>query len=231
VINTKEEMIGSLSKNLSPERYLTEVRRFIPAYDEMASEISSSIIKYKPSSVLDVGCGVGNIDKIVLEALPECRVTCIDPTEKMAEACRKNLSEYDGRVKVLGRRIREFNCGRIYDLAFSSLALHNIDKNEKLEVFSRIKNSLKPGGHFIIGDFIRYNQLKQFSLVATRHFTASLKGANPLFAFDHYQREMFRDYKQSKNETLNTCHIVGFKDEKVIWENQFSTVAIFYMKA
>ncbi len=75
------------------QQYLTEVRRFVPGYDQMVKVVSNLIIESAPSNVLDVGSGVGTVDEAILSSLADAKMTCLEPAEAMAQATQASLKK------------------------------------------------------------------------------------------------------------------------------------------
>lgn len=85
-----ERFMGRWSVQLAP-RFLDEVR--MP----------------EPRRVLDLGCGTGNLTRVVAERWPRCEVVGVDPSLPFIEAARE-------RAAVFGPRVR-FELGEADDLS------------------------------------------------------------------------------------------------------------------
>lgn len=106
--------------------------------------------------VLDVGCGTGNLTLTAKSyAGPDGKVYGIDAAPEMIELAKKKASR--SGLEVL------FDIGLIEKLAFpdaafdviiSRLAIHHLPDDLKSRGFAEILRVLKPGGHFLIADFI-----------------------------------------------------------------------------
>jgi SAM-dependent methyltransferase len=216
--------------NLGQEKYLLEVRRFVPKYDQLVKLVSSRIVKLNPQNILDIGAGVGNVDFIVLSELENARITCVEPQEPMVKACKRTLGKYGERAKVVTATAQDFSYDEKYDAAFSNLALHNIPSDEKQRVVSKIRGSLKDGAPFIWSDLINYGGLTQELLVGYRHVLAFLKGASFGFVLEDLRKERTQDSKLSVEETIVLCEQVGFRNPRLIWQTHQGTAGIFYME-
>lgn len=117
------------------------------------SELLPSTMK----TLLDLGCGTGLELDTILARFPKVNVTGIDlSTEMLAELKRKHsehsltLIQADYFLHNLGK-----NC---FDAAISVESLHHFTAQKKIDLFSRIYGSLKPGGVYLECDYIAVTQ-------------------------------------------------------------------------
>ena len=107
-------------------------------------------------SVLDVGCGTGEVTLQAKTRAKEGRVYGIDPAPEMiavarTKARRKGL-EIDFRVGVI--EALPFPDSSI-DVVTSSLMMHHLPDDLKVRGTAEIFRILKPGGRLLIADFMR----------------------------------------------------------------------------
>lgn len=103
-------------------------------------------------SVLDVGCGTGNLALAVLRAVPGAQITGLDPDPKALRTAARKLT----RARASATLVRGYADhlpapDRSLDHVVSALALHHIDDRESFaaEAF----RVLAPGGRVTILDF------------------------------------------------------------------------------
>jgi ubiquinone/menaquinone biosynthesis C-methylase UbiE len=123
-------------------------------------------------SVLDVGCGTGEVTLLSKTRAKNGKVYGIDPSPEMIavarkKATRKNL-EIDLRVGVI--ESLPFPDASL-DVVTSSLMMHHLPENLKLRGLIEIYRVLKPGGRLLIADFMRPTGsfLNHLFIVFTRH--------------------------------------------------------------
>jgi trans-aconitate 2-methyltransferase len=95
-------------------------------------------------TVLDAGCGSGNVTRMLLERLPQGHVIAVDGALSMVEHARAAL---DGRATVLQGDLTELVLEERVDAVFSSAVFHWIADHDRL--FERLFAALRPGGRIV----------------------------------------------------------------------------------
>ena len=150
-----EEMSGFFTKR--EEGYDEHMMRFAPCYDVTASHIPSDC-----ETLLDLGCGTGleldALDRICKkENRPFPRVTGIDLTKALVEQLYRKHPDKDITVKI--GSYFEIPLGHeVFDCAVSVESLHHFSPDEKLPLFRRVLDALKPGGLFLLCDYYACTQ-------------------------------------------------------------------------
>ena len=130
-----------------PDQY----RRFASQRLRPALELMARIDHDAPSTVYDLGCGPGEITRLLAARWPAARVHGIDSSESMLEKARAGA----GGEKASGAQALTTVTFELGDLAawrapepasvlFSNAAYHWIPNHR--EVFPRLLSSLQPGG-------------------------------------------------------------------------------------
>lgn len=104
--------------------------------------------------VLDVGCGAGWAVVQLAERFPRIRCVGVDVEPYSVELARQLIAE---RRLADRCEARLLSAGRLaedgaYDLATSFLVVHEIQPEEKSDVFAAVARALAPGGSFVIFD-------------------------------------------------------------------------------
>ena len=135
----------------------------VDGYDEhMKSNIegASSFYKYTASllptdnkaDVLDLGCGTGLELEEYFSVNPKARVTGIDLTEAMLDSLKAKFSDKELTI-VCGSYFDVPFGEEVFDAAVSVESLHHFTKEEKIPLYTKLRNALKPGGYFILTDY------------------------------------------------------------------------------
>ncbi len=130
------------------------IRQLLPRYDEMLDAIALCI---PPNSqrILDLGCGTGEVSIRVLKCCPSAQVVAVDYSPRMLEFAKTKVEatgygqQWTGIEGDFGDWANhQLSIEDGFDACVSSLAIHHLTHEMKLKLFSRIRESLNPGGVF-----------------------------------------------------------------------------------
>lgn len=123
-------------------------------------------------SVLDVGCGTGEVTLLAKTRAENGKVYGIDPSPEMIAVARKKAArkrlDIDFRMGVIeSLPIPDASM----DVVTSSLMMHHLPEPLKARGLAEIYRILKPGGHLLIADFMRPTGsfLNHLLIALTRH--------------------------------------------------------------
>jgi ubiquinone/menaquinone biosynthesis C-methylase UbiE len=123
-------------------------------------------------SVLDVGCGTGEVTLPAKNRAAHGKVYGIDPAPEMITVARKKAArrglDIDFRVGVI--EALPFPDSSL-DVVTSSLMMHHLKEDLKVRGLAEIYRVLKPGGRLLIADFMRPTGafLNHLFIAFTRH--------------------------------------------------------------
>ena len=104
------------------------------------------------SSVLDLGCGTGLELGYYFEKVPTATVTGIDLAPGMLDALGRKYP--DRSLTLIAGSYFDIPLGeRAFDAAVSVESLHHFTEEEKIPLYRKVRNALKPGGFFILTDY------------------------------------------------------------------------------
>jgi trans-aconitate 2-methyltransferase len=125
-----------------PGQYLKYAsERLRPALDLMARVPLAA-----PRSIVDLGCGAGNVTRILAERWPGAAVTGIDRSTAMLAAARSAMPP-GARVEFQEADLAAWSAApepATADLVYSNAALHWLDDHRSL--FPRLLDAVAPGG-------------------------------------------------------------------------------------
>lgn len=132
------------------EAYDRRIKRFVPYYEEMMASVLACLSQIENRcSILELGCGTGNLSLKMLEKAPNARLTAVDLVDEMVQACRERLINYQERTDFICADMVEFCRPGAFDYVLSNLALHYPETDKKkLQTCRNVFKSLKPGGFF-----------------------------------------------------------------------------------
>jgi tRNA (cmo5U34)-methyltransferase len=129
----------------------------VPRYDEMLARL----VDYLPprvASVLELGCGTGNLSLALAERYPEAALTFLDAAPEMIETTRARLKEKHASTIRRARFVEATfetitpNLGS-FELVVSSISLHHV--KDKATLYKNIYALVTPGGTFRFSDQLR----------------------------------------------------------------------------
>lgn len=98
----------------------------------------------EPKRVLEVGCGSGQLTRVLVERYPLARIQAVDISARMVHVSRNTFGD---RVQFTVRDASQLEARPCYDLVASSSSLHWMAPIDK--TVQRLADLLAPGGRFI----------------------------------------------------------------------------------
>ncbi|HVJ76080.1 MAG TPA: methyltransferase domain-containing protein [Casimicrobiaceae bacterium] len=127
----------------SPQRYLEFADlRLRPAVDLLARVPARA-----PSMVADLGCGAGNVTRLLAERWPEADIVGVDSSPTMLARARVALADAP-RVRFEERDLATWAPSAPVDVVYSNAALHWLDDHATL--IPRLAGTLAQGGALAI---------------------------------------------------------------------------------
>lgn len=150
----------SADKNIALEfdefskNYTDVMIRCVPPYMELISSFVKHLPdNFKPESILELGCGNGNITAQLITHFPKATFNLVDASAEMIALCRKQFRDFE--VIYSNTYFQDFEFEEnAYDLIVAGFSLHHLDDKEKRSVFKKIYRSLKKGGIFSYSDLM-----------------------------------------------------------------------------
>jgi tRNA (cmo5U34)-methyltransferase len=142
------------------ERYARTADIIIPERKEILSIISRLAIETGPKNpkIIDLGCGLGDLTAKVLELKPDAEVLMLDFSDEMI---RRSSERFRGNKNIivvkqdLNQGILDKTEGRIFDAIISCFAIHHVEFENRIKLYSDIHAVLKKQGLFINGDLFK----------------------------------------------------------------------------
>jgi tRNA (cmo5U34)-methyltransferase len=138
------------------ESYDSLIRRAVPRYDEMVARL----LEYLPpdaQSLVELGCGTGNLSLQLLAKFPRARLTFVDASPEMIALTRSRVdqarSSTTPSTSFLVQRFEELDVPGPVGVVVSSISLHHVD--DKARLYGRIRSLLAKEGRFCFADQIR----------------------------------------------------------------------------
>jgi ubiquinone/menaquinone biosynthesis C-methylase UbiE len=133
--------------------------------------------------ILDIGCGTGEFERLLLSEHPEQRMVGVDLSVKMLEMARQKCQAYPNVTFCTANAAALPFPDRSFDVVVSASALHYFDQPEMS--LREMRRVLKPGGSAVIMDWC-----KDYFLC--RLLDVALKLIEPAYRQCYTQREFHR---------------------------------------
>jgi SAM-dependent methyltransferase len=124
-------------------------------------DILADVIKdnwRRGARILDLGCGTGKTEAVVLERLPVARFTCVDRSEVMLDFARERLNRYGDQCLFVTADLAELRRIKLPGAPFRFIvsvdAIHELSDAAKARLFKFCRRNLTHDGLLLILDRI-----------------------------------------------------------------------------
>lgn len=161
------------------------IKRSVPGYPTIVENLGVLAAQFaQPHSALyDLGCSLGAVTQALRRHVrsDDCRVIAVDNSPAMVERCAEYLHAQDAMfqellpVEVIEADILalEFQPASLVALNFT---LQFIAPEQRLELLTRIRQALLPGGALILSEKLRFTDEAEHELLGELHL--AFKRAN-----------------------------------------------------
>jgi tRNA (cmo5U34)-methyltransferase len=215
------------------ERFDQDVERFSSLDTGQVSTIDAKIsleliteaakrLKPDAENILDIGCGAGNYTLMMLSKLNNCNCTLVDLSKPMLDKAFERVSQAASKkVEVIQGDIRDVKLPENhFDIILAGAVLHHLREDADWEmVFNKIFGLLKPGGCFMISDFITQDTeiLSKYIWEKYGDYLENLGGKEyKQKVFDYVSKE---DSPRSLNYQFDLMKKTGFRDTEILHKN------------
>jgi len=125
----------------NPAQYL----KFADDRRRPAIDLLARIALASPRTIVDLGCGAGNVTRLLAERWPDARITGVDNSPAMLASAR-NATAGDSRFEWIEADVGSWTPreGESPDLVFSNAALHWLDDHQAL--MAKLLGAVSGGG-------------------------------------------------------------------------------------
>jgi tRNA (cmo5U34)-methyltransferase len=186
------------------------------------------------NNVLDLGCGDGIVTHELLEIDSSIKSTLIDASADMINKAKDRLKDFGDLLFIQGSFqdiLNKIIALGSYDFVVSSLAIHHLTLEEKLDLFDIIYAHLNPGGCFLNIDVVLSpaDTLEEWYLVLWKQWLDERKSVLGIEG-GHYDDIMkrYKDGAENKPDTLGAqieaLQSIGFKDVDCFYKYGIFTI-------
>ena len=183
---------------------------------------AAATVTPQAASVLDVGCGAGNYTLKLLQRLPDLDCTLVDLSRPMLDRAQERVSvATQGQVTTNQGDIREVELGTgRFDIVLAAAVLHHLrEEAEWQRVFTRLYDSLRPGGSIWISDLITHTTSAVQQMMWQRYgeYLTAFKG-------EAYREQVFAYIEQEDTPRpllfqIDLLRQVGFQGVELLHKN------------
>jgi ubiquinone/menaquinone biosynthesis C-methylase UbiE len=142
------------------ENYARTVDTIIPQRKEILSIISRLAIELSSANprIIDLGCGLGDVTAEIVKLKPDVEVLMLDFSDEMIKRSSERFRDNKNITVVkqdLNQGISGITDERELDAVVSCFALHHVEFENRIKLYSDIRAILKERGLFINGDLFK----------------------------------------------------------------------------
>jgi SAM-dependent methyltransferase len=144
-------------------------REFVKVWDSQPTmplkaeqlDILAQVIKdnwRRGASILDLGCGTGKTEAVILERLPVARFSCVDRSAVMLDFARERLAPFGGQCEFVESDLDQLGSRAVPGTPFRFIvavdAIHELQDAAKARLFKFCRKNLTHDGLLLILDRI-----------------------------------------------------------------------------
>ncbi len=201
------------------------ISRSVPRYREMFWAMLYYLPPdFKPANVLELGCGTGNLTKILAERWPNATFSVVDISREMLDKTAEKLPNANLVPIQSDFEQLELSANQ-YDLVISSIAMHHIRDAAKEKLIHKLYQWLTPGGLFVLGDQVHGANERIYQADVTFYEAfAQENGASLEDVMQWRQHREEMDHYATLGDLSRWMADAGLKDIDVLWRYCFWAV-------
>lgn len=128
--------------------------------------------RFAPESILDLGCGPGDMSSRLYSQFPMANFTFLDGSEFMIDLCKKRIEtmvpkKRNNKIDFKKELIQDFVPESPYDLVFSNSLLHHLQ--DPFEFWAAVQRSIHQDSFIFISDLMRPDSFFSASQLTKRY--------------------------------------------------------------
>lgn len=211
-----EEFYNKISKE-----YTDLLDRAVPKYREMLATLFRYLPNAQPpKSILELGCGTGNLTTDILDKFPNAALTVVDISEEMIATCQSKFKDLTS-ITYCQADFKDLAFDpNSFDLIISSIAIHHLDDLNKQILFKKLYSFLAPNGVFTYLDQCRGTTSeiyqKHMESWKVEAFKLGSTEENWKIWMDHQEEH---DYHAATTDQIQWLENASFKNVDILWKN------------
>lgn len=202
--------------------YDKKILQTIPFYTEFHNQTMDIIKEYKANATswLDIGCGTGILENLIVEQWPNAQIVAIDPSQEMLKQAKKNVqSKY---VQFICEYSQNIDYEDDFDVITAIQVNHYLQKNEREQVIQNVYRALKQDGIFISFENVKPSEESLLETELQRWGSYQQKSGKTIEQVEkHLQRCGVNYFPISVEEHIQLLTENGFSKVYVFWKSYF----------
>jgi tRNA (cmo5U34)-methyltransferase len=135
------DFYDSISKS-----YTDSIKRCVPEYEEMLKSLFIYLNPaFNPKTILELGCGTGNLTQLVHKRYPTAAITAVDISAECINECKSKIASTN--IEYVKCDFKEIDFPQnSFDLVISSISIHHLKDVDKEILFRKLFNYQTPSG-------------------------------------------------------------------------------------
>ncbi len=223
------------------DQYQRTANIIIPDRIDILSKIANLALMFVSTQpkILDLGCGSGDVTAEIIKQRPDTSACMVDLSEEMIQLVRERFRN-NKNIEVISSNlddgIPDNLLSKKFDVVTSTFALHHVEYEKRVGLYSQIKHILCDGGLFINGDMFigespaitdweRDNMVGQ----ASKRFNSELGLKTTPEQVKHRLLEESAEQGDKPGTIWNMCEDLrqaGFQYVDCIWMNYYLGIVV-----
>ena len=126
--------------------YTGSIQRCVPQYYKMLISLFIYLKpEFSPKTVLELGCGTGNLTLLIHQRFPEANITAVDISSECINECKLRIPNAD--IHYIKSDFKDIDfLDNTFDLIISSISIHHLNDKEKEILFNKLYCYQTKGG-------------------------------------------------------------------------------------
>jgi tRNA (cmo5U34)-methyltransferase len=217
---TTEEFYNAFS-----DKYTDAIIKCVPRYFEMIEMLFYYLpTDYAPESILELGCGTGNLTAVIYKNFPVAKITAVDISTDILQVCKERINSKNIKF-VKGDFSKSEFAKDSFDLVISSIAIHHLKNEEKKKLFNNIFSWLRRNGILVFSDQFKgiSDELyeKHIGLWKENALLSNVSESEWDIWMEH---QKMHDYHETIDNQMTWLKQAGFKQVDILWKYALWTV-------
>ena len=133
--------------------YEEHQKKYVDGGEELYAVTAAFLPSAPGAEILDLGCGTGLELDVYFQKNPTAAVTGIDLADRLTDELLRKHADKNVQVILASYFDEDFGIA-CYDAAVSVMSLHHFTAAQKIPLYRKLKDALRPGAVFVLTDYL-----------------------------------------------------------------------------